>query len=219
MAKGKRKNLTNRNQDYSPSSEPSTTTSSSPGHPNTPEKLDLDLKAYLIMMVEDIKKDFNKTLKEIQENTAKELQVLKEKQETATKEVELLKETQENTSKQLLEINKTIVNLKSKVDTIKKTQREATLEIEPLGKKSGNIDASIRNRIQEMEERISGAEDSIENMGKTCKENAKCKKILSQNIEKIQDTMRRPNLRIIRVDENENFQLKGPANIFNKIIE
>ena len=34
-----------------------------------------------MMMVEDIKKDFNNSLQEIQENTAKELQVLKEKQE------------------------------------------------------------------------------------------------------------------------------------------
>jgi hypothetical protein len=31
--------------------------------------------------------------------------------------------------------------------------------------------------------------------------------------------MRRPNLQIIEVDENEDFQLKGPSNIFNKIIE
>ena len=31
--------------------------------------------------------------------------------------------------------------------------------------------------------------------------------------------MRRPNLWIIGVDENEDFQLKGPANIFTKIIE
>ena len=31
--------------------------------------------------------------------------------------------------------------------------------------------------------------------------------------------MRKPNLRIIGVDENEDFQLKRPANIFNKIIE
>ena len=56
-------------------------------------------------------------------------------------------------------------------------------------------------------------------MDTTIKENAKCKKILTQNIQKIQDTMRRPNLQIIGVDENEDFQLKGPANIFNKIIE
>jgi hypothetical protein len=31
--------------------------------------------------------------------------------------------------------------------------------------------------------------------------------------------MRRPNLQIIGVDENEDFQLKGAANIFNTIIE
>jgi hypothetical protein len=78
---------------------------------------------------------------------------------------------------------------------------------------------SISNRIQEMKERISGAEDSIENMGTTIKENAKCRKLLTQNIQKVQDTMRRPNLQIIGVDENEDFQFKGPANIFNKIIE
>ena len=70
-----------------------------------------------------------------------------------------------------------------------------------------------------MEERISGAEDSIENIGTTIKENGKCKRILTQNIQETQDTMRRPNIRIIGVDENKEFQRKGPANIFNKIIE
>ena len=39
--------------------------------------------------------------------------------------------------------------------------------------------------------------------------NAKCKKILTQNIQEIQDIMRRPKLWIIGVDENEDFQLKG----------
>jgi hypothetical protein len=31
--------------------------------------------------------------------------------------------------------------------------------------------------------------------------------------------MRRPNLRLIGIYDNENFQLKGPVNIFNKIID
>jgi hypothetical protein len=31
--------------------------------------------------------------------------------------------------------------------------------------------------------------------------------------------MRRPNLRITGIEESEDFQLKGPVNIFNKIIE
>ena len=56
-------------------------------------------------------------------------------------------------------------------------------------------------------------------MDTTIKENAKSKDILTQNIQKIQDTIRRPKLRIIDIDENEDFQLKGPANIFNKIVE
>jgi hypothetical protein len=118
-----------------------------------------------------------------------------------------------------MELNKIIQDLKMKVETIKKPQKETMLEIEILGKKSGIIGASISNRIQEMEGRISGEEDSIENISTTIKENAKFKNILSQNIQEIQDTMRRPNLRIIGVDENEDFQLKGPVNIFNKIIE
>jgi chromosome segregation ATPase len=163
MVKGKSKNLTNRHQDHSPSSELSTPNPPSAGHPNTPEKLDPDLKAYLMMMVEDIKKVFNNSLKEIQENTAKQVEDLKEETQKS------LKELQENTTKKVKELNKTIQDLKREVDTIKKTQSEATLEIETLGKKSGTIDASISNSIQEIEERISGAEDSIENIGTTIK--------------------------------------------------
>ena len=90
-----------------------------------------------------------------------------------------------------MELNKTIQDLKMEKETIKKTQRETTLEIETLGKNSGTIDASISNRIQKMEESISDAEDSMEKIDRTIKENAKCKKILNQSIQKIQDTMRR----------------------------
>jgi ElaB/YqjD/DUF883 family membrane-anchored ribosome-binding protein len=114
MEKGKHKNLTNRNQDHSPSSETRTPISPSPGHPNTPEKLDPDLKAYLMMMVEDIKENFNNSLKDIQENTAKQVEGLKEEAQKS------LKELQENTTKQVMELNKTIQDLKREVDTINK---------------------------------------------------------------------------------------------------
>jgi hypothetical protein len=59
------------------------------------------------------------------------------------------------------------------IETIKKSQRETIMKIENLGKRPGAIDASITNRIQEMEERISSAEDTIENIDTTVKENAK----------------------------------------------
>ena len=70
-----------------------------------------------------------------------------------------------------------------------------------------------------MEERISGAEDNIENIDKTVKEDAKTKKLLTQNIQEIQDTMKRPNLRIIGIKEGEEYQLRFTVNIFNKIVE
>jgi peptidoglycan hydrolase CwlO-like protein len=57
------------------------------------------------------------------------------------------------------ELKKSIQDLKMEVETIMKSQRETTLEIESLGKKSGAIDALPR--IQKMEERILGAEDSL----------------------------------------------------------
>lgn len=161
------------------------------------------------MMVEDIKKDFNNSLKEMQENTGKHVEDLKEARQ------KFLKELQKNTTKQVMELNKTIQDIKREVDTIKKTQSEATMEIETLGK---NLEPQMRASATEY--RRWKREDSIENIGTTIfKENTKRKKILTQNIQEIQATMRRPNLRIIGVDENEDFQLKGPANIFNKIIE
>jgi hypothetical protein len=123
MEKGKCKNITNKTQDHSPSSEHSTRTSPSPRHHNTPEKLDPDLKAYLMMMIEKNRKDFNNSIKEIPEKTAKEVQVLEEKQENTTKQVEVLIEKQESTSKQMMEMNKTILDLKREVDTIMKTQK------------------------------------------------------------------------------------------------
>ena len=135
-----------------------------------------------MMMIEDIKKDINNSLKEIQENTGKQLEALKEETQKS------LKELQENTTKQVKELNKTIQDLKMEIETIKKSQRETTLELENLGKRSGVIDTSITNRI---EERISGVEDTIENIDTTVKENAKSKKLLTQNIQEIQDTMKR----------------------------
>jgi spore germination protein YaaH len=87
MAIGKHKNLTNRNQDHWASSEPSTPTTVSPGYSNTPEKQDSDLKSYLMMVVEDFKKGINNSLKEIQENTAKQVEVLKEEIQKSLREL------------------------------------------------------------------------------------------------------------------------------------
>jgi hypothetical protein len=103
MAKGKHKNLTNRNQDYLASSESSTLTTASSPYSNTPEKQDSDLKIYIRMLVEDFKKDINNSLKEIQENTAKKVEALKEETQNSLKELQEKKKK----PKQVKELNKT----------------------------------------------------------------------------------------------------------------
>jgi hypothetical protein len=65
---------------------------------------------------------------------------------------------------------------------------------------------NIRDRRE-----IPGVEDTIANTDKIVKENAKCKKLLTQNIQEIQDTMRRPNLRAVGIEKSKDSQLKGPV--------
>jgi gas vesicle protein len=106
-------------------------TTASSGYPNTHEMQDSDLKSYLMMLVKDFRKGINNSLKEIQENIDKHVEVLKEEaqksvkklQENTAKQVKVLKEEtqkflkelQENTTKQVMELNKTIQDLKMEV--------------------------------------------------------------------------------------------------------
>ena len=122
---------------------------------------------------------------------------------------------QEKTIKQVME---TVQDLKIEMEAMKKTQTEGPLDMENLGKRTGTTETSITNRKQDIEERISSAEDTIEKINALIKENSKSNKFSSQNIQEIWNTIKRPNLRIIGVEEEE-LQLKGPENIFNKIIE
>lgn len=67
-----------------------------------------------------------------------------------------------------------------------------------------------------MEERISGIEAKIEEMGISVKES---EKIQAQNIQEFWDTMNIPNLLIIEIEEGEETQVRDTENIFRKITE
>ena len=101
-------------------------------------------------------------------------------------------------------MNKTIQDIKMEIETVKKSQRETTLELKNLGTGSRVIDASITKRIQEIKERLLGMEDTIDNIDITINENRKSKKLLSKIFQKIQNTMKRPNLKIIGIEERDD---------------
>jgi hypothetical protein len=96
-------------------------------------------------ITESIEEDINNSLEKIQENTGKQVEVLKE---DTNKSLKKYRKTQTSEG-----IEQNGQDIKLKVETIKKTQMEATQEMENLGKSSGATDASMNNRIQEIEER------------------------------------------------------------------
>jgi predicted RNase H-like nuclease (RuvC/YqgF family) len=150
MARGKHKNISNRNQFDLATSELSSPTTARPGSPNTTLKQDSELNSHFMKMLEDFKKDINNFLKERQKNINKQVEALKKETHKS------LKEAQENTIKQVKKLNKALQDLKMEVEAIKKSQRETVLEMESLGKRTGITDVSISNRIQEIEENLSG---------------------------------------------------------------
>ena len=87
-----------------------------------------------------------------------------------------------------------------------------------MSKLSRSRNASLNSRQQEMEDRVSSTEDIVEEIISLVKENTKSNKSLTQNIQEIWDTMKKPKLRIIWVEKGE-VQLTSTKNVFNIIIE
>jgi chromosome segregation ATPase len=75
----------------------------------------------------------------------------------------------------------------------------------------------LSSRIEQTEDRISELEDEMGIKGKPeellVKQLKTCK-----NMQKLTDSIKRPNLRIMGIEEEEEVQAKGMHNIVNKII-
>ncbi|KAL6046108.1 hypothetical protein STEG23_023652 [Scotinomys teguina] len=200
MSRCQYKNIGNNTKTCMMPSEPMSSPTARPEHTNA-EEAEFITKNDFKKVIEALKEEIKNSLKELEEKTNKKIG---------------RKQSQEKAIKQMKE---TVQNLKIEIETIKKTQTEGRLERENLTKQTGTTDKSITNRMQEMEQRISDAEDTIEKIDSSVKENTKAKKVITQNIQEIWDTMKRPNLRIIGIEEGEEYHLKGIENIFSKIME
>jgi chromosome segregation ATPase len=73
-------------------------------------------------------------------------------------------------------------------------------------------------RLEQAEDRISELKDKIEIKGKTEELLVKQLKTCKRNIQELTDSIKRPNLRIMGIEEGEEVQAKVIHNIFNKII-
>jgi chromosome segregation ATPase len=112
-----------------------------------------------------------------------------------------------------------INELRMKIDTIK---AEVTHDMENLRKKN---ETEIQNtmeghscRLEQAEDRISELEDEMEVEGKTEELLDKQLKTCERNMQELTDSNKRPNMRIMGIEEGEEVQAKGIHNILNTII-
>jgi chromosome segregation ATPase len=74
------------------------------------------------------------------------------------------------------------------------------------------------SRIEQTEDRISELEDEMANKGKTEELLVQQLKTCEKKMQELTDSIKRPNLTIMGIEEGEEVQAKGMHNIFNKII-
>jgi phosphatidate phosphatase PAH1 len=77
---------------------------------------------------------------------------------------------------------------------------------------------SHSSRLHQAEDRISGLEDEMEIKGETQELLDRQLKNFERIMQELTDSIKRPNLRIMGIEEGEEVQAKGIHNIFNKII-
>jgi septal ring factor EnvC (AmiA/AmiB activator) len=73
-------------------------------------------------------------------------------------------------------------------------------------------------RLEQVEEKIMELEDKIQIKEKTEELLIKQLKSYEQNMQELSDSIKRPNLRIMGIEEGEEVQAKGMHDTINKII-
>jgi chromosome segregation ATPase len=106
-----------------------------------------------------------------------------------------------------------------KIDNFKE---EVTHDMENLRKKNETQSQKTMeghsSRLEKVEDRISELEDQMEIKGKTEELLVKQLKTCESNMQKLTNSIKRQNLRIIGIEEGGEVEAKGIDNIFNKII-
>jgi hypothetical protein len=126
-----------------------------------------------------------------------------------------LKEIGENTIKQVKELNKIVQELKTERETNggNPGERKPRKEIRNYRCNHHQL-STIDGRENLKHRRYHTTEDINISFNKI----TNCEKFLIHNIQEIWDTIKRPNLRIIGIENSEHSQFDGSENNFNKII-
>jgi chromosome segregation ATPase len=176
------------------------------------EILQVITEHFMEMLLDMVNQNIQEELKKFQDNKNKEY---KKTQKQINEVIGVLNKHQSEREN----ITNRINELKMKIDNIKE---EMTHDMENLRKKN---ETEIQNTIEghsrgleQAEDSISELEDEMEIKGKTEEQLLKQLKTCERNMQEVTNSIKRPNLRIMGIEEGDEEQGKGICNIFNKIM-
>jgi hypothetical protein len=168
---------------------------------------------FIKMLLVMVNQNVQEALKKFQDNKNKEYW---KTQKQINENIEVLNKHPSETQNT---INREINELRVKIANI---IEEVTPDMENLRKKN---ETEIQNkmeghsrRLEQAEDRSSELEDEMVIKGKTEELSVRQLKSCERNMQKLTNSMKRPNLRILGIEEEEEVQAKGISNMFNKII-
>jgi uncharacterized coiled-coil protein SlyX len=147
------------------------------------------LKEETQKLVSDLKEDMNKQVKELKENSNKQRNEIKK----------IMQDMSEEHSKD--------------IEILKKNQSEMNSSI-------FQIKISIKtlvSRVEQVENRVSGTKGKVEELDQIVKEHEKILRKYEWDMQDIWDTMKRPDLLTMGIEEGEEIQTKGIDNLSNKM--
>jgi chromosome segregation ATPase len=164
------------------------------------------------MLLDMVNKNVQEALKKFQDNK------IEEYEKTQKQINEIIGALNKHQTETKITISSERTELRAKIDNIK----EVTQDVENLRKKNETeIQSKMEgyySRIKQTEDRISELQDEMAIKGKTEELLVKQLKSCEKKMQELTDSIKRPNLRIMGIEEGEEVQAKGMCNIFNKII-
>uniref|UniRef100_A0A8D2DK81 L1 transposable element RRM domain-containing protein n=1 Tax=Sciurus vulgaris TaxID=55149 RepID=A0A8D2DK81_SCIVU len=141
-----------------------------------------------------------KTIREANEEMKERMQALNDRTNQQLKEQ--IREARNHFNKEL--------------DILKKKKTTEIPEMKETINQVKNSIENITNRIEHLKDRTSDIEDKIFHLENKVDQTEKMVRNHEQNLQELWDKMKRPNLRIIGIEEEK--QAKGMNNLFNEII-
>jgi chromosome segregation ATPase len=165
------------------------------------------------MILDIVNQNVQETLKKYQDNKNREFEKAQEQINEIIGSINKLQSETDSTINREINELRMKIDIKEEVTHIRKTSGKKN-ETERQNKMEGHS-----SRLEQAEDRISELEDKMVIKGKSEELLVRQLNTCESNMQEFTNSIKRPNLRIMGIEEGEEVHVKGIHNIFKEITE